>query len=126
MDYYLVLLLIFPFVWAFIRVVSSNLSNQTLPPGPHPFPIIGNILELGKLPYHAFAKLSKTYGPLMTLKHGSITTILISSPNMAKEVLQKNDQAFTSRTVPNIYGPCIRPSQSFNWLDSRKFSMEEP
>ncbi|KAF3948291.1 hypothetical protein CMV_025692 [Castanea mollissima] len=103
MDYCLVLLLILPFVWAFIRVVSSNLSSQTLPPGPHPFPIIGNILELGKLPHQAIAKLSKTYGPLMTLKLGSITTIVISSPNMAKEVLQKNDQAFSSRTIPNVF-----------------------
>ena len=103
MDYYLVLsLLILPFVWAFIRVVSPNLSSQTLPPGPHPFPIIGNILELGKLPHQATAKLSKTYGPLMTLKLGSITTIVISSPNMAKEALQKNDQAFSSRTIPDM------------------------
>ncbi|KAL4628906.1 hypothetical protein ACB092_05G270900 [Castanea dentata] len=103
MDDYLVLLLILPFVWAFIRVVSSNLSNQTLPPGPHPFPIIGNILELGKLPHQAIAKLSKTYGPLMTLKLGCITTIVISSPNLAKEALQKNDQAFSSRTIPNVF-----------------------
>ncbi|KAF3961085.1 hypothetical protein CMV_014258 [Castanea mollissima] len=116
MDYYLVFLLILPFVWAFIRVVSSNLSNQTLPPGPHPFPIIGNILELGKLPHQAFAKLSKTYGPLMTLKLGSITTIVISSPNMAKEVLQKNDQAFSSRTVPNMAHVFDHHKVSIGWI----------
>ncbi|KAF3954454.1 hypothetical protein CMV_020202 [Castanea mollissima] len=116
MDYYLVFLLILPFVWAFIRVVSSNLSSQTLPPGPHPFPIIGNILELGKLPHQAFAKLSKTYGPLMTLKLGSITTIVISSPNMAKEVLQKNDQAFSSRTVPNMAHVFDHHKVSIAWI----------
>ena len=38
----------------------------------------------------------------MTLKLGSITTIVISSPNLAKEALQKNDQAFSSRTIPNV------------------------
>ena len=102
MDYYLVLLLILPFVWASIRVLTFNLASQTLPPGPHPIPIIGNILELGKLRHQAIAKLSKTYGPLMTLKLGSITTIVISSPNMAREALQKNDQAFSSRTIPNV------------------------
>ncbi|KAF3954453.1 hypothetical protein CMV_020201 [Castanea mollissima] len=116
MDYSLVLLLILPFVWAFIRVVSPNLSSQTLPPGPHPFPIIGNILELGKLPHQAIAKLSKTYGPLMTLKLGSITTIVISSPNMAKEVLQKNDQAFSSRTVPNMAHVFDHHKVSIAWI----------
>ncbi|KAL0012710.1 hypothetical protein SO802_007818 [Lithocarpus litseifolius] len=117
MDYYLVLsLLMLPFVWAFIRVVSPNLSSQTLPPGPHPFPIIGNILELGKLPHQATAKLSKTYGPLMTLKLGSITTIVISSPNMAKEVLQKNDQAFSSRTVPNMAHVFDHHKVSVGWI----------
>ena len=117
MDYYLVLLLILPLVWAFIRIVTSNnLSSQNLPPGPHPFPIIGNILELGKLPHQEIAKLSKTYGPLMTLKLGSITTIVISSPNMAKEVLQKNDQAFSSRTIPNMAHVFDHHKLSMDWI----------
>ncbi|KAM3701814.1 hypothetical protein ACJW31_05G203600 [Castanea mollissima] len=102
MDYYLVFLLILPFVWASIRVLTFKLASQTLPPGPKPFPIVGNILQLSNLPHQALAKLSKTYGPLMTLKLGSITTIVISSPNLAKEALQKNDQAFSSRTIPDM------------------------
>ncbi|XP_030970850.1 cytochrome P450 76T24-like, partial [Quercus lobata] len=116
MDYYLVLLLILPFVWASIRVLTFNLASQTLPPGPHPFPIIGNILELGKLPHQALAKLSKTYGPLMTLKLGSITTIVISSPNLAKEALQKNDQAFLSRTIPNMAHVFNHHKVSMAWI----------
>ncbi|XP_050289096.1 cytochrome P450 76T24-like isoform X4 [Quercus robur] len=117
MDYYLVLLLMLPFVWAFIRIVTSNnLSSQTLPPGPHPFPIIGNILELGKLPHQEIAKLSKTYGPLMTLKLGSITTIVISSPTLAKEALQKNDQAFSSRTIPNMAHVFDHHKLSMAWI----------
>nr|POE56154.1 geraniol 8-hydroxylase [Quercus suber] len=117
MDYYLVLLLILPFVWAFIRIVASNnLSSQTLPPGPRPFPIIGNILELGKLPHQEIAKLSETYGPLMTLKLGSITTIVISSPTLAKEALQKNDQAFSSRTIPNMAHVFDHHKISMAWI----------
>nr|XP_034905760.1 geraniol 8-hydroxylase-like [Populus alba] len=72
-----------------------------LPPGPRQLPIIGNILALGDKPHRTFAKLSQTYGPLMTLKLGRITTIVISSPNIAKEALQKHDQALSSRTVPD-------------------------
>ena len=97
--------IILPIVWACIAVLTSALGGRKsgssrLPPGPHPFPIIGNILELSNKPHQDVAKLSKTYGPLMTLKLGSITTIVISSPDIAKEALQKNDQAFSGRTIP--------------------------
>nr|POF24106.1 ferruginol synthase [Quercus suber] len=116
MDYYLVFLLILPFVWASIRVRNFKLASQTLPPGPKPFPIIGNILQLSNLPHQALAKLSKTYGPLMTLKLGSITTIVISSPNLAKEALQRHDQAFSSRSIPDMAHVFDHHNSSMGWL----------
>ena len=50
----LAFLLILPFVWACIHVLTSCLICQKsglpkLPPGPDPFPIIENILELGNM-----------------------------------------------------------------------------
>ena len=116
MDYYLVFLLILPLVWLSIRVLTSKLASQTIPPGPKPFPIIGNLFELSNLPHRDLAKLSKTYGPLMTLKLGSITTIVISSPNLAKEALQTNDQAFSSRTIPDMARVFDRHEFSVGWL----------
>ena len=116
MDYYLVFLLILPLMWLSIRVLTSKLASQTLPPGPKPFPIIGNFLELSNLPHRDLAKLSKTYGPLMTPKLGSITTIVISSPNLAKEALQKNDQAFSSRTIPDMARVFDHHEFSVGWL----------
>ena len=116
MDYYLVFLLILPLVCLSIRVLTSKLASQTLPPGPKPFPIIENFLELSNLPHRDLTKLSKAYGPLMTLKLGSITTIVISSPNLAKEALQKNDQAFSSRTIPDMARVLDRHEFSIGWL----------
>ncbi|KAM3746354.1 hypothetical protein ACB098_06G196700 [Castanea mollissima] len=113
--------LILPIVWACIHVLTAALGGRksgssTLPPGPRPFPIIGNILELGNKPHQDVAKLSKTYGPLMTLKLGSITTIVISSPDIAKEALQKYDQAFSSRTIPDSIQVFNHPQNSMSWL----------
>ena len=116
MDYYLVFLLILPLMWLSIRALTSKLASQALPPGPKPFPIIGNFLELSNLPHRDLAKLSKTYGPLMTPKLGSITTIVISSPNLAKEALQKNDQAFSSRTIPDMARVFDHHEFSVGWL----------
>uniref|UniRef100_A0A7N2MEC7 Cytochrome P450 n=1 Tax=Quercus lobata TaxID=97700 RepID=A0A7N2MEC7_QUELO len=113
--------LILPIVWACIHVLTAALGGRksgssTLPPGPRPFPIIGNILELGNKPHQDVAKLSKTYGSLMTLKLGSITTIVISSPDIAKEALQKNDQALSSRTIPDSIQVFNHPKNSMAWL----------
>ena len=113
--------IILPIVWACIAVLTSALGGRksgssTLPPGPHPLPIIGNILQLGNKPHQDVAKLSKTYGPLMTLKLGSITTIVISSPDIAKEALQKKDQAFSSRTIPDTGRVADHHKVSMVWL----------
>ncbi|KAJ6404648.1 hypothetical protein OIU84_012751 [Salix udensis] len=106
MEYPFLLLLI-SFTWACLHVLIASIqlrrkSGRTvLPPGPRQLPIIGNILALGDKPHQTLAHLSRTYGPLMTLRLGTITTIVVSSPDIAKEALQKHDQAFSSRTVPD-------------------------
>ncbi|XP_027337811.1 geraniol 8-hydroxylase-like [Abrus precatorius] len=89
-----------------IHILVSNLSKNTkkspkLPPGPPSYPLIGNILQLAppKLP-ETLSKLSKIYGPIMTVKIGTITTVVISSPNIAKEALHKNDQTLANRLIP--------------------------
>ncbi|KAJ9564027.1 hypothetical protein OSB04_009187 [Centaurea solstitialis] len=76
-------------------------SDIRLPPGPYPFPIIGNIFELGKNPHISLTSLSKTYGGLMTLKLGSTVTVVVSSTEFAKEILLKHDLSFSSRWVPD-------------------------
>ncbi|XP_054780070.1 cytochrome P450 76T24-like [Prosopis cineraria] len=97
---FLVLTFLLSCLWILIFFhQKQNPKSSKLPPGPPPFPIIGNILEIGKNPHQSLSKLSKTYGSLMTVKLGSITTIVISSPTMAKEALHKHDSTFSGRTV---------------------------
>ncbi|RDX91586.1 Geraniol 8-hydroxylase, partial [Mucuna pruriens] len=122
MDYQTMLVLLITFVstasiFTFILRLFKQTSESTqLPPGPRPFPIIGNMLELGKNPHKALTKLSRIYGPLMTLKLGSITTIVISSPQVAKQVLHENGQAFSSRTIPHSVHALDHHKYSILWL----------
>ncbi|KAI7746312.1 hypothetical protein M8C21_014128, partial [Ambrosia artemisiifolia] len=74
---------------------------KNLPPGPTWLPIIGNLHLLGDQPQRSLAKLAKTHGLIMSLQLGQITTLVISSATAAKEVLQKQDLAFSSRNVPD-------------------------
>ncbi|KAL3739372.1 hypothetical protein ACJRO7_020739 [Eucalyptus globulus] len=102
-------------LWRWLSRKPGSGGNQ-LPPGPRPLPIIGNILELSDKPHQALAKLSKLYGPVMTIKLGPITTIVISSPEAAKEALQKNDQLLSGRQIPDTVKASGHYAESVVWL----------
>ncbi|GAB4834293.1 hypothetical protein Ancab_039968 [Ancistrocladus abbreviatus] len=95
-------LLYFLLIWNSIHYLLSllrrtKLSRKRLPPGPFPFPIFGNILDHITNPHRTLAQLAKVHGPAMAVQLGSLTTVVISSAPMAKQVLQKNDLSFSTR-----------------------------
>ncbi|KAI3954586.1 hypothetical protein MKW98_019717 [Papaver atlanticum] len=64
----------------------------------------GNLHQLGNdLPHVSLQKLCNKYGPLMFLKLGSIPTLVVSSADMAKEILTTHDLVFSNR--PMFYAP---------------------
>ncbi|KAL8127071.1 hypothetical protein AgCh_014119 [Apium graveolens] len=67
------------------------------PPGPIGLPVIGHLHMLGKNPYRNLYKLSQKYGPIMSIRLGSIPTIIVSSPAAAELFLKIHDKVFASR-----------------------------
>ncbi|XP_056175562.1 geraniol 8-hydroxylase-like [Syzygium oleosum] len=80
---------------------KASTSPSNLPPGPPPLPVISNLLELSDLLHKSLAKLARTYGPILKLRLKSITTVVVSSPIVPKEILQVHDMSFSNRMVPN-------------------------
>ncbi|GLJ34168.1 hypothetical protein SUGI_0686860 [Cryptomeria japonica] len=72
-------------------------KNSKLPPGPTPWPIIGNLHQLGRLPHRNLYELSKKYGPVMLLRFGPKPCVVVSSSAMAKEFLKTHDLVFANR-----------------------------
>jgi cytochrome P450 len=92
--------MIFLTLWLALKLITmSRKGTGKLPPGPPGWPIVGNLLQIGGKPNESMYHLAAKYGPLMTLRLGMKTTVVVSSPAMAKEVLKSHDQVFSGRTV---------------------------
>ncbi|KAK4258226.1 hypothetical protein QN277_007698 [Acacia crassicarpa] len=106
----------FPIFLIFFKRVSNKSHKLNFPPGPRPYPIIGNILQLGSIPLLSMTNLSRFYGPIMSLKLGTRTTIVISSPEIAKEAFHKHDLDFSSRAFPDSVRALDHHKFSVGWL----------
>ncbi|XP_065622747.1 LOW QUALITY PROTEIN: (S)-N-methylcoclaurine 3'-hydroxylase isozyme 1-like [Quercus suber] len=102
----LIPLLVLPLLFLILRhfkILSSPFKSPLVPPGPNPWPIIGNILQLGNKPHVTLTQLAKNYGPLISLRLGTKLMVVGSSPDVAKEILKTHDRVLSGRHVPNVF-----------------------
>ncbi|CAK8538896.1 unnamed protein product [Lathyrus sativus] len=116
MASFLFLLLLFKIVQ---RWNTSKKSYPNLPPGPWRLPFIGNIHQTisSPLPHRSLKTMAQKYGSLMYLKLGEVPYIIVSSPEVAKEIMKTHDLSFCDR--PSLMLPTIFSYNGTDILYSR-------
>lgn len=106
-----------------------------LPPGPWKLPLLGNLHQLalaGSLPHYFLRDLAEKFGPIMHLKLGQVSAVVISSPELAKQVLKIDEIAFSKRPTLvstelvfyNYSGIIFSPCNDY-WRELRKICVLE-
>ncbi|XP_058754463.1 trimethyltridecatetraene synthase-like [Vicia villosa] len=106
--------------------------KYNLPPGPKPWPIIGNFNLIGTLPHQSLHGLTQKYGPIMHLWFGSKLVIVGSTVEMAKAFLKTHDATLSGRpkfsagkyTTYN-YSDIVWSQYGPYWMQARKICLLE-
>ncbi|KAK5972571.1 hypothetical protein GCK32_016602 [Trichostrongylus colubriformis] len=118
--------------YAFLR---TWLTRRSLPPGPIPIPLIGNMHQLAykiMVEKKDFAESMRDfvnkYGNVHTFWFGPVATVQICDYPNAAEALIKHGSAFVNRALPFLFessrgGRGLMASTDSFWTEQRRFSL---
>ncbi|CAN1135806.1 Cytochrome P450 71D10 [Linum perenne] len=100
---FFIILSFLAFLYTLIHLISLNsstpISGGRVPPAPPKLPLIGNLHQLKSSPHRSLADLASKHGPIMRLQLGQLTTTVISSADLARDILTTHDVTFANRPV---------------------------
>ncbi|KAL7614891.1 hypothetical protein Lser_V15G05262 [Lactuca serriola] len=97
-----------------LRRKKSSMASPNLPPGPHRLPVIGNFHQIlaGKDLHQVLWEFSHKYGPIMLIHLGSQPYVIISSSELANQVLKTYDHILNNRPLSKGF-----ERLTFNYMD---------
>ncbi|CAH8349470.1 unnamed protein product [Eruca vesicaria subsp. sativa] len=128
------LYVIVAFVFFASILIARKAKKKTLnlPPGPPKLPIIGNLHQLGSQPHRSISKFSEKYGSLMSLNFGKVCTVVVSTPEAARDVLKTFDVdccsrpylTYAARITYGLNDIAFSPYNKY-WREVRKMAVVE-
>ncbi|VAH65053.1 unnamed protein product [Triticum turgidum subsp. durum] len=98
-------------------LLLSRLRFGRLPPGPRPWPVLGNLFQIQPVRCRCFAEWAARYGPIMTVWFGSTPMVVVSTPELAQEVLRTHDQHLADRSRNRSSERFSRGGMDLIWAD---------
>ncbi|XP_019056878.1 PREDICTED: cytochrome P450 71A14-like [Tarenaya hassleriana] len=102
------------FFLKFLSKRKNSTSEKKIanpPPSPPGLPVIGNVLDFGKHAHRSLKLLSERYGPLMLLRWCSVPVLVVSSAEVAQDIIKTHDRAFSSRPRSNFLAKLMNGGQ---------------
>ena len=100
--------------------------KPTLPPGPKPEPVLGNLRAFRKDPLGFFLSCAREYGDVARFSIVHVNVYLLSSPKLIQDVLSTNASNFIKgrviRSNRALLGNGLLTSEGDFWLRQRRLS----
>uniref|UniRef100_W5MRC1 Cytochrome P450, family 2, subfamily N, polypeptide 13 n=1 Tax=Lepisosteus oculatus TaxID=7918 RepID=W5MRC1_LEPOC len=118
--------ILFLFVFLLIIDIMTNNNLKNFPPGPKPFPLLGNVFTAVDI--SEIDKLAEKYGPVFSLWRGRENTVFVSGYKMVKEALVNQGENFADRPVVPLFdkvyqGLGLALTNGYQWKKHRRFAL---
>uniref|UniRef100_A0A8C5QE10 Cytochrome P450 n=1 Tax=Leptobrachium leishanense TaxID=445787 RepID=A0A8C5QE10_9ANUR len=123
-------LFVFLFIFTLICFSTFKLYKRRLglPPGPTPFPLVGNLLQGSTILYDTYHKFTERYGPIFTLWMGTSPMVVLCGYEVVKDALINYSKQFSyrgslpiSERLSGGYG--IITTNGEPWQQTRRFTV---
>ncbi|XP_063298145.1 cytochrome P450 2K1-like isoform X3 [Pelobates fuscus] len=111
----------------FYQRKGNNYKN--FPPGPKPWPVIGNLHILDKRkPFKTFQMLAEEYGSVFSFHMGMKKVVVLCGSDTVKDALVNHADVFSGRPVVPIFHDALKGygivfADGENWKVMRRFSL---
>uniref|UniRef100_A0A3Q1B406 Cytochrome P450 1A n=1 Tax=Amphiprion ocellaris TaxID=80972 RepID=A0A3Q1B406_AMPOC len=130
--------------WFFLHLQCDSHVDHTKyppPPGPTPWPLVGNLLQMGDQIHLSLTHLRLQYGDVFKMRLGSLSVVVLSGYTTIRQALVRQGEAFagrpdlftfsavangTSMTFSEKYGPAWLLHKKLCKNALRSFSQAEP
>ncbi|KAK4403570.1 putative (S)-N-methylcoclaurine 3'-hydroxylase isozyme 2 [Sesamum angolense] len=106
--------LMFVLLFMIMRCIARG-ASPAIPPGPFPWPVIGNFLQVGENPHIKLSRMAGNYGPIMSLRVGARLVVVGSSVKAAVEILKTHDRVLSGRHL-SYTQPASCPKINQYWI----------
>ncbi|KAM3920799.1 cytochrome P450 2F2-like [Leptodactylus fuscus] len=109
--------------------ISTWNKRRHLPPGPMPWPIIGNLHQIDKsAPYKTFMEFGEKYGSVFTVYTGWKPTVVLYGYDTLKEALLGQADDFSGRGVVPVFERASRNkglafTNGPHWFHQRRYAL---
>ncbi|KAK3225492.1 hypothetical protein Dsin_005354 [Dipteronia sinensis] len=96
-------------------LIFTTATSKKLLPSPSRLPIVGNLHQLGTHPHRSLWSLAQRYGSIMLLQLGIKPAVVVSSPDLAREIMKTHDVIFANRPDSRVAKRLLYNYRDLSW-----------